>query len=188
MKKVFLLATAAFVFSMNAQAEGMMSHVKPYVGMDYIYSDADMSDAQENSPFEHKFNNGSINAGVKVNEYMGLEAFYQMSMIEDKNLDNQKNKSKFYAYGADIVGYMPIYDKMELIGAAGLGQYEFKKSMVGAENGRVSDNGLGIRMGAGLQYNITENVALRALGRYTWLDVDHVNHLTEFLFGARYTF
>ena len=191
MKKFFLLTTAACMLSMNANAGDMMSMMKdmrPYVGLDYVYSDVDMDEATNGTDFKHKFNTASMNLGVRMKEYMGLEAFYQMSMVEDKNLDNQKNKSKFYAYGADVMGYMPVYENLELIGGLGLGQYEFRRTSLGAINDKDKDSGIGIRMGAGLQYNVTENVALRAMGRYTWVDVDHANHLTEFLVGARYSF
>lgn len=191
MKKFFLLTTVACVLSMNANAGEMMNmmhDMRPYVGLDYIYSDVDMDEATDGTTFKHKFNNASMNVGVKVNEYMGLEAFYQMSMVEDKNLTDQRNKSKFYAYGADVMGYMPVYEGLEVIGGLGLGQYEFKRTSLGAIYDKNSDSGIGVRMGAGLQYNLTENVALRAMGRYTWLDVDHANHLTEFTVGARYTF
>lgn len=192
MKKMLLLATSACLFAMNAQASDMMKEMRPYVGIDYAYSDADISKIDNKQYFNHQFNTGDINVGVRMGKYMGVEAFFQKSMEEKKTVFNTiKTKADFYAYGLDLMGYMPVHEKIELIGALGVAQYDVTAKAHNTETGAKihnDDSGFGIRMGAGVQYNITDNVAVRALGRYTWLDVDNVNHLKEFVIGARYSF
>ena len=192
MKKMLLLATSACLFAMNAQASDMMKEMRPYVGIDYAYSDADISKIDNKQYFNHQFNSGDINVGVRMGKYMGVEAFFQKSMEEKKTVFNTiKTKADFYAYGLDLMGYMPVHEKIELIGALGVAQYDVTAKARNTETGAKihhDDSGFGIRMGAGVQYNITDNVAVRALGRYTWLDVDNVNHLKEFVIGARYSF
>lgn len=191
MKKMLLLATAATLLSMNANAN-MMQDMKPYIGLDYVYTDADISKVDHVSMYKHKFDSANINIGMRTCN-MGVEAYYQMSTKEKKTvLDTYKTKTDFYSFGADLMGYKPVYEKVELIGALGLGQYDFTAKgheiATGQKLKHRDDSGIGIRMGAGVQYNFTDHFAVRAMGRYTWLDVDHVNHLQEFVIGARYSF
>ena len=108
MKKMLLLATSACLFAMNAQASDMMKEMRPYVGIDYAYSDADISKIDNKQYFNHQFNTGDINVGVRMGKYMGVEAFFQKSMEEKKTVFNTiKTKADFYAYGLDLMGYMP---------------------------------------------------------------------------------
>ena len=74
MKKMLLLATSACLFAMNAQASDMMKEMRPYVGIDYAYSDADISKIDNKQYFNHQFNTGDINVGVRMGKYMGVEA------------------------------------------------------------------------------------------------------------------
>ena len=41
MKKTLLLAGVACIFSYNANAMNISSDLKPYIGLDYVYSKAD---------------------------------------------------------------------------------------------------------------------------------------------------
>ncbi len=193
MKKTLLLASAACLFAMNANAgDWNMHNIRPYVGLDYSYSDADIDKVDRVDAFNHNFNTGSVNVGLKFNRYVSVEAFYQQSSNETKTLFNEyKTKAKYDAYGLDVYGYLPVYcDKVDLIGSVGLAQYEANGNVMSRSEGmhKSSDDGIGIRAGLGAQYNFTENWAVRALGRYTWLDLDNVNHMTEFSAGVRYTF
>ena len=75
MKKMLLLATAATLLSMNANAN-MMQDMKPYIGLDYVYTDADISKVDHVSMYKHKFDSANINIGMRTC-YMGIEAYYQ---------------------------------------------------------------------------------------------------------------
>lgn len=70
-----MVAVSALAFSANANA----SDFKPYVGLDYNYTDAD---ADYQSP---KYNSASVNVGTEYNKYFGTEVFYQYS-DDDKNM------------------------------------------------------------------------------------------------------
>ena len=108
MKKMLLLATAATLLSMNANAN-MMQDMKPYIGLDYVYTDADISKVDHVSMYKHKFDSANINIGMRTC-YMGVEAYYQMSTKEKKTvLDTYKTKTDFYSFGADLMGYLPVY-------------------------------------------------------------------------------
>ena len=62
MKKTLLLASVACLISANASAE-MMQDLKPYVGIDYVYDNADFKGAA--SKAKDNYNSGSINAGIE---------------------------------------------------------------------------------------------------------------------------
>lgn len=173
MKKTLLLAGVACLLSAN-QVQAAMN-MTPYVGMDYVYSDMDMNNGKEDK-LENKFNSLAINTGVKFNEYVGLEAYYQQSDTEKKH----GNNSRFYSYGADVMGYLPVSEKVDLIGSLGLGQYEFRAG--------GDEDEIGYRIGLGAQYSFNDNWAARAMVREVLLDSDTMDNMLEFNAGVRYSF
>ena len=73
-----------------------------------------------------------------------------------------------------------------LLGTAGIANYDFD---VADNNAKGEDNGLGYRLGAGMQYNITNNIAVRGIVRYIWADkLDNTDHMMEYSLGAKYSF
>lgn len=186
MKKTLLLAGVACLFSFAANA----SEYKPYVGLDYAFSNANI---KKEYNLEKNYNSGIINAGVKMGDYVGLEAFFQQSSEEKKRLSAVEDvKSKFNAYGLDVYGYMPVPECNEtfnLLGSLGIANYniEAKYNGVGAE-GKVDKNRMGYRAGVGAQYNFSENWAARVMGRYTYLGSKSLKDLKEVTAGVRYTF
>ena len=91
-------------------------------------------------------------------------------------------KSNMISGGLDVMGYLPLTDAWHLIGTVGAGYYHFETETkilpdAGIEgvsrNIKNHENHLGIRMGLGVQYDINEDVSVRALGRYiTWKSDD----------------
>ncbi|MBQ8630994.1 MAG: porin family protein [Alphaproteobacteria bacterium] len=195
MKKTLLLAGVASLLAFQANAV----EFKPYVGLDYAYTDVSATDqiyGVSDDYYETKFNSGVINAGTKVGDYFGIEAFYQKSGDEkgkhvtvvdayDRTVAEGKIKTNFDAYGLDLMGYIPVTDKLEAIASVGAGQYEFEIEGLGYA---FNEDGLGVRGGLGLQYNINDNLAVRGMARYVYLDMDEVDYLTEFTAGVRYSF
>lgn len=195
MKKTLLLAGVAALLSSQANAV----EFKPYIGLDYAYSDVSATDQIYGVPddyYETDFNSGVINAGTKIGDYFGVEAFYQKSGEEkgksvrvidayDRVIAEGKIKTNFDAYGLDLMGYIPVTDKLDAIASVGAGQYEFEIEGLGYS---FSEDGLGVRGGLGLQYNFNDHVAVRGMARYVHLDMDEVDYLTEFTAGIRYSF
>ena len=185
MKKTLLLAGVACLFSFGANAEDY----KPYVGLDYVFSNANI---KKEYNVKKDYNSGAINAGMKVGDYMGLEAFFQQSMEEKKNIsDTQNTKSKFHAYGIDLYGYMPIpecNDTFNLLGSIGLANYNMETKFNGIERGKIDKDRMGYRVGLGAQYNFDEHWGARIMGRYTYLGAKALKDLKEVTAGIRYTF
>ena len=174
------------VLALSANANATESF-KPYVGVDYTYTDADYDGI---SP---KYNSASVNVGTEYNKYFGTEVFYQYSDTDNKGVDHDlRAKTKFQAYGLDLMGYLPLgCDQVfSLVGTAGIGEYEFDAKFRGIDAPKHHrDRGIGYRFGGGLQYQVDENVAVRGLVRYVNInDVEDVNDMWEYSAGVRYSF
>lgn len=174
MKKYLLLAGVAGLFASNAHA----FDVTPYVGVDYNYSLVD-HDSSMDGVMPGQSHSGDVVLGTKLGQYAGIEAFYDLSKKEHKRAD----RTQIQAYGADLVGYLPLgcYGEWELLGTAGAGWYDAKYN-------KDNDAGWGYRLGAGVQYNISDEWAVRTMYRHVWVDKSVLNCMNEFSLGVRYSF
>jgi opacity protein-like surface antigen len=120
-------------------------------------------------------------------DYLGLEGFYQQSGQRKRSTSDGSYKTEFLAYGLDLYGYEPILcGNVNLLGSLGLANYRvrFKYPDISGQH----QNRIGYRFGIGAQYNLTENWAVRVMGRYNYLGMDRLNNLKEVTAGLRYTF
>lgn len=182
MKKYLLLAGVASIMSFNANA--MEMEMKPYVGLDYVRSMVDINEDYA----EDDFNAYAINAGVKMHKNFGVEAFFQQTEEGKKTAPSGvKVKDKYHAYGLDLMGYMPLDcdEKVELLGSVGMGYYDAE---IKNDNTKFTDDGWGWRLGAGAQYNFTENMAARMMVRYADVDIEGVDNIVDVTAGVRYSF
>lgn len=201
MNKTLLLAGAACLISLSANAAEIS--FQPYVGMDYSYSKLKYDDIKssidgypvvfDSNNMKDTNNSLSLVAGAKFHPNFGAEIFYQKSDEQDKTRRADglmaKYSTKFTAYGLDAIGYLPVADKTEILGAVGLAQYKVKGKVGGnVIYGSGDEDGLGVRLGAGAQYNFTDHIGARAMLRYVVLDNEWVDNITEFSLGIRYTF
>ena len=176
-----LAAVSAIVLAGNANA----LEFRPYVGAQYNATHVNYKNAVTNVDL----NSYSVFVGTDYNRFFGTEVFYQNSNKWHKVIDGDKKKLDFAAYGLDGYAYLPLgCDRVfSLFATAGIANYDFDEAS--DANGKGDDNGLGYRLGAGAQYNITNNVAVRALGRYIWTDkLDQMDHMAEFSMGLKYSF
>ncbi len=186
MKKTLLLAGVACLISATAANAMSYREIKPIVGLDYAYTDADFK--KESKGLNNDFNSGILSVGTKIGEFSSVEAFYQMAGEKKTNKDAAKYKAKFSAYGIDAYGHMPLgcERKFELLGSLGLGIYDID---VKKDGGKVVDtNRVGYRIGLGAQYNFTENVAGRIMGRYNYIGNGQLHSMNEVTAGIRYAF
>lgn len=185
MKKSLLLAGVACLVSASAANAMDYNMFKPIVGLDYAYSDADFK--KEAKPVNNDFSSGIISLGTKIGDYSSVEAFYQMSGEEKGHQDGVDYKGKFTAYGLDGIGHLPLgcEGKVELLGSLGLGIYDVDVKANGVKH---SASKVGYRGGIGAQYNFTENLAGRVMGRYNYIGDSNLHSFNEVTAGVRYTF
>lgn len=194
MKKTLLLAGVACLFSYSANAMDY-NDVKPYIGLDYVYSHADYkgeaSRLEKSNYIKDNFSSGVVNAGIKMGPYTSLEAFYQQSGTRKGDrvfIDGlgHKAKTKFNAYGLDLYGYMPVgCSGFNLLGTVGLANYDLEVKGAGDKDTWTR---VGYRAGVGAQYDFNENWAARVVGRYSYIGTKAVDNLEEVTAGIRYTF
>lgn len=148
--------------------------------------------------------------GYRYNNYLSAEFFVQQS----DEVDNSRNygvtpiaeantnlKFSYRALGLDFLGYYTINKYYELIGALGLGWYDFNVSAnlnlynktVGISHSISADMGkkttYGIRIGAGFQWYLNDNISTVLMGRYVKMTRDDVlKDMLEFSLGLRYNF
>jgi len=175
-----LVAVSTIAVAANANAE---TSFNPYVGVDYNYSNGNV--------FDH--NSGSVNVGTMFNDYFGTEVFYQKSDDDVKNVKGsaEKHTNSFQAYGLDLMGYLPMGCEQEfaLLGSIGVGEYTFDNSYNwnGAMNN--DDHGYGYRFGLGALYNVTNDIAVKAMARYvTFEKIENETDMMEYVAGVRYSF
>ena len=192
MKKTLLLAGVASLFAANAQA----LELTPYVGADYNLNFVNRShnNLTLNNFVPGKYHSGSINVGTKISPYFAVEAFGELSKHATKKfLGIIKSHTEYGAYGLDAFGILPLgcYGEWEVLGTAGIGRYRFEqkfgpKSIFGSLH--ETEHVWGWRLGAGVQYNITENWGVRAMYRHIAFVNKDIRGFDTMSLGVRYAF
>ena len=200
--KKFILALGALMACSNAFADSAVKttesekYMRPYVGLDYVYTSMEWKDDADSFLLSDSLNSFSVSGGIKFNKYIGGELFFQQSGDETETAFSgayYKTKLNYMAVGLDIIGYLPAGKNFNFLGTVGAGYYKFRLKGYEADNGYVyslkeSKDKLGYRIGLGMQYDVNENLSLRAVTRYSDPDIDYIDNLWEFSFGVRMTF
>ncbi len=182
MNKNIALLAAVSVFALTNSVNAL--EFRPYVGAQYNVTH-DNNKIVDTNVNLHSY---SVFVGTEYNKYFGTEVFYQNSNKWHKVVEGNKVKADFDAYGLDAYGYLPLGCDQVIAPfvTAGIANYDFDYATTGAKG---EDNGLGYRLGGGIQYHITNNIAVRALGRYVWTNkLEGTDHFSEFSVGAKYVF
>ena len=179
MKKVLLLAGLAGMVAANAQA----FDATPYVGADATFALVHRDNVASRLV---KNNNWSL-AGVlgARTDHFGIEAFYNQGLRTVKNRSRTRNTS----YGVDLLAFQQLgcSGRWELVGSAGIAEYKLRGHNE-AGPGALTDRGIGERLGAGVQYALTDNTSVRAMYHHNWVHNSVVNGFDEFTIGIRYAF
>ena len=188
MKKILLLSGVACLMAANAEAgyyNWQKISVRPYIGGEYVYSHAHMGSDAKN--FKKNFHSGKADFGMEWDKNIYTEFSFQMSGdVRNSNpYGDGKTTTHFQAYALDLYGKMPIMcSSLGALLTAGGAIYDVKyKQMVSSSNKKV-----GYRAGVGLQYDITDHISARVIGRYSYLGTKRINNFKEVAVGMLYRF
>lgn len=187
----FLSVVAAFIC---VQSSAYASNLHLILGGDYVVSDIKYGHPSKKAAKSKKVDDGfvemdddykSLSPVIGISAYgISLEAY----MMNSKEVEKDSVKAKIRAYGVDVLGEAGLSDNFSLIASLGLVQYTFKTE----KDHRDKDEDVsGPRVGIGLQYYLTRNIAIRGMYHYTYLnsgDGDHYKAVSEFLAGLRFIF
>ena len=183
---------------------------RPYIGIDvsairmkFGNADGFMKD-EDGKYFKSGIEAISAHIGTRIDKYFGIEGYYQQSGKASKTAEHEllpggyfdsKDSLSYKSYGVDFIGYVPITQEFELLAALGIGQYDFDtevkllKFLPGYIIESKDFDSIGVRLGIGAQYNITDHFALRGMVRHIkMMDSDYVKNLMEISLGIRYMF
>ncbi len=192
MNKNIALLAAVSAIALASSANAL--EFRPYVGAQYNLTSGNTVPAlEENLSSNVDMHTYSVFLGADYNRFFGTEVFYQNSNKWHKKFEDAKVKSDFAAYGLDLYGYLPLgCDRVfSLLGTAGIANYDYTTKIDFGPDGseKSEDNGLGYRLGAGMQYNVTNHIAVRGIVRYIWADkLENMDHLMEYSLGVKYNF
>ena len=179
MKKVLLLAGFAGMVAANAEA----INVTPYVGLDATYG---IIDSDEGTEISSKNWSGAPVIGARTDHY-GVEAYFDNGLREHRTLQPGKYTTRNTKWGIDALAFQQLgcSGRWEGVASAGL---TLNRARIHHDGDAQNDNGRGERLGAGVQYAITENMAARAMYHYNWIHQSQVNSANEVSLGVRYSF
>ena len=106
-------------------------------------------------------------AGVKYCDNFGAElgyTFYKKAKVSVS--DNTEFSVKVSNLHADLLGYLPVSNEVNLIGAVGLGRVNSKVDKDGTIIADQKVNKVGFRLGLGGEYKFDDCFAARAMVRY----------------------
>lgn len=159
------------------------SNLRLIVGADYVNSDIKYNN--EENQIGPKEDYQSISPVIGISAYgIGLEAFFFNSDTNKK--DTLENKLQ--AYGIALFGEAHLSDNFALIASLGIAEYKFK---IKQDNITYEEDCNGPRIGIGLQYYLTRNIAIRGMYHYTLLNSgenDIYEAISEFTAGVRFIF
>lgn len=130
--------------------------------------------------------------GARFNENLGAEVgFGFITKTKGTAQSNRQATNKISNLYADALGFMPVSSKVDLIGSVGLGRMKSKADVAGAtftNKALLNKAKVGVRVGAGAQYNVNENWGTRAMVRYQKGNKNFLKSNTSVSVGAVYTF
>mgnify|MGYP000026450138 CR=1 FL=1 len=162
MKKIIpILAGSMVIASLSAAAKAQdmtENNSGFYVGGNYGYLKVDSDDDFDD-------NNDMVQGvvGYRLNSFLALEGSY----IDFGKYGGRAANAETTGYTAALKGTIPITQTVEVFAKAGQLWHKTDYTIASA-SGRSDDRSL--FAGAGVNFNVTENLLLNA--QYTWYDVD----------------
>lgn len=194
MKKILLSSLFAFLLTFDCFA----FEPKPFFGLDYIISKVDTSQHKQlhKTIFPQKYTTLEAVGGIKLSQVFGVEAFFQQSVKRKKRSVIEGNsieaKLSYRAFGADLIGYLPVSQHFDLLGSLGFGFYDIHQKISASEAGESKNyvSHWAPRIGFGTEFYFNEYFSVRFMGRYAHLDQKEkyykLKYIADLSLGVRY--
>lgn len=184
MNRILFVTLAAITVALPAMAKPSVQSdsgyfTRPYVGADYQYthvSNARANGLSANDLLETDLHGGNAHVGLRFHKHMGVELGYQATEAGKKDNvlgSGQSTTLQHQGVTLDFMGYYPIANRLELIGALGISEMYTEAKVDGIS--AVETWNTKARYGAGAQYWFTDSLNARTMIRYEGVDFDGNN-------------
>ena len=191
MKILYTLFFICLPFTLSAYT----NNFTPYIGLNIGANIADYTtDIKQNK----NYYSGTITAGARISKTFGAELFYTHSTANEVsyvfNYEMLMHEIYLSGYGFDVFAYYnvaPEFDFFTTFGVVNYTQhnkYEYQNPII-TDTSTDTDSNVTTRLGIGLMYTTPhDNISLILQYKYTPLNTEFINTLSEFSIGARYNF
>lgn len=191
MKKfIMALASAIVLFQNSVKAQDDKAGVRGVLGIEVSVNRAQLSDGYD-SIVADTLASVTVSAGAKVADAFSLTAFMQKSAEQEQTYGPLSTTASFYAAGMDFTGHVSVTENFDFLLGLGFGYYNFKLDSNFLYLSGTEDH-VGLRIGAGVEYRLNDSVALTGMVRYIAFDydeyVDAVENMAEASVGLKFYF
>lgn len=200
MKKILLASFALFLFCGAAKAQNIpvqviggnagTKAVQGVLGVELSGVALGMTDNFD-MIVEDVYSALTLSGGVKIKDRFSITGFYQFSGEEDKTVGYLNTTGSFTAAGIDGTFYIPVNPKFDITASVGVGHYDFEVSSNSYLLGG-NEKHYGVRFGGGVEFKLSDNLALTGNLRYVAFDydedVDVIEDLAEVGIGLKLYF
>lgn len=131
----------------------------PYLGIEGSFKKNDITAIEAGEKFKLNMVHPSVIAGLKFNDYVGLEVGAYVTPSKTK----KDVKFRFNSLFSNLVGFIPVTDSVKLLGGVGMGHI---KARIKDDDLSFSVNKVVPRVFAGAEYSVTDMLALRGTAQY----------------------
>ena len=191
MKKfIMALISALILFPCAVKAQEEKTDVRGVLGIDVSVDRAQLPDGFDLFVAD-TLASVTVSAGAQIADVFSVTAFVQKSAEQEQTYGPLSTTASFYAAGIDFTGHIPVTENFNFLLSLGFGYYNFKlDSNFQYLNG--TEDHVGSRIGAGVEYRLNDSVALAGMVRYIAFNYDEytdaVENMTEASVGLKFYF
>jgi hypothetical protein len=178
--KITTLFVAFFVSSI-----AVAGPAGPYLGAQGVYADGDVSASGisfGDNTFGFKLYGGYRFGVDNALDYFAIEASWQDLGEFDDNVLGSNVELEVDGLTFDVLGFVPVTDRIEFFGKVGYYDFEGDGSVDGIDLGSYDESGFNLGVGFDSQIG-----RMSVRGEFTWFDVDDIDLWTVGI-GAQWNF
>lgn len=207
-KLVCAVFFSSLLTSFSAQAQNWQSRNETFSPTFFAGAEISASKVKPNHAskeiVEDTYNFFGFNAGVRLNKWFSVSAFFQQSDTTEITAGDItgtfESALDFSAWGAEAAFYIPAGRYADFFVTAGGGYYSAKleeefraaSSGIDIEISKTKDSFFGARVGGGVEFKFNDSLSVLAAGRYVIFnekkETVRLKNMSEFSLGVRIYF